>query len=114
MIRPRAGSPATGRDTIAEDRNHKDRLRAGEALLNRIGFHQMSEHKVTASHELSEREMLERVRRLEVELGVAPGRLVGANRIDGDGKLIEHEAVAEPDAGSGLDLVEAGVPSEES
>jgi hypothetical protein len=65
---------------IAQDKGHKDRLKAAEGLLNRIGYHELSEHKVTVDR--TERyevtataEVLERIRKLASAAGLDPQKL---------------------------------------
>lgn len=79
---------------IAADPAHKDRLRAADMLASRAGFHSVQEHRVTHTDQTGE-EMVEKIRRLAVVLGVDPARLLGGNvsretSVD-TVKVIEHE-----------------------
>jgi phage terminase small subunit len=80
---------------IARTEGHKDQLRAAEALLNRIGFHETSEHKVTVEHALDKRELDALAVRLAQEAGIDPRRLLGVNS---DLPMIEGELVANEQA----------------
>lgn len=78
---------------IAADPAHKDRLRAADMLASRAGFHSVQEHRVTHTDQTGE-EMVEKIRRLAVVLGVDPARLLGGNvsretTVDA-AKVIEH------------------------
>jgi phage terminase small subunit len=79
---------------IAQDRNHPQRLRAAEALLDRGEFHIMSEQRIRVEHtDLNGEAMIERIRQLALRLDVDPARLLGAS----DPKLIELDDVNDPD-----------------
>lgn len=73
---------------IAADPTHKDRLRAADMLASRAGFHSVQEHRVTHTDQTGE-EMVEKIRRLAVVLGVDPARLLGGNVEPV--KVIEHQ-----------------------
>lgn len=75
---------------IARTDGHRDQLKAAEALLNRVGFHEQTEHKLVVEHK-EPKQVLELAARLARELGVGAERLMGANA-----KLIESAAVEVP------------------
>lgn len=63
---------------IAQTDGHRDQLRAAEALLNRVGLHEMTEHKVTVDHRDETGEaMIGRVAALAKKLGIDPAVLLG-------------------------------------
>jgi len=65
-------------EKIARTDGHPQQLRAAEALLNRIGLHERSEHKVTVERkDLSSGQMIERIRALAERLGVDASKLIG-------------------------------------
>jgi hypothetical protein len=82
---------------ILEDRKHPYHGRMIETVLDRTGFFARTEHKLTVEHSVDEGRLVELARRLAVENGIPVERLLGNT------KVIEGEAVA--DAGTD----EAGV-----
>lgn len=80
---------------IARTDGHKDQLKAAEALLNRVGFHETTEHKVTVDH-VGGDDAVARIRRAAALLGKDPTELLGANTPPM--KLIEGEVVSVPAA----------------
>ena len=65
---------------VAQDRTHPHRVRAAEALLNRGGFHALSEQRIKVEHtDMSPEVMVERIRHLAHQLGMDPAQLLGAN-----------------------------------
>ena len=83
---------------IAQDKGHKDRLRAAEALLNRIGFHELSEHRVSVQHsDATGKALTERIAEIARRLGVDPAKLLGVNAVEAPAavevKLLEGEVV---------------------
>lgn len=72
---------------IALTDGHKDQLRAANMLASRAGFHSVQEHRVTHTDQTGE-EMVEKIRRLAMVLGVDPARLLGGNVEPV--KVIEH------------------------
>jgi hypothetical protein len=81
---------------IAKDPSHKDRLRAAEMLLNRTGFHELHERKLTVEHrDLTGAELTARITELAHRLGVDPSRLLGQNLAPM--KLIEAKAMETAD-----------------
>ena len=89
---------------IAQTDGHRDQLRAAEALLNRVGLHEMTEHKVTVDHRDETGEaMIGRVAALAKKLGIDPAVLLGGGepvpkfhvkQIEGTaGAVIEAEEV---------------------
>jgi hypothetical protein len=78
---------------VAENPDHPRRLDAAEKLLNRGGFHAMSEQRIKVEHsDMTGEAMIERIKQLAVTLGVDPAKLLGGN----DPKLIEA-TVVDPD-----------------
>lgn len=65
---------------IAGTDGHKDQMKAAEALLNRVGFHETSEHRVSVEHtDATGKAMVERIKALAALLAVDAGALLGAN-----------------------------------
>ena len=65
---------------IARDRNHPKQLRALETLANRVGLHELSEHRVRVEHsEESAEAKVERIKRVAELLGIELGQLLGEN-----------------------------------
>jgi phage terminase small subunit len=78
---------------IALDKEHPQRLKAATALLDRGGFHSMSEQRITVDHrDMTGDAMRERIQALAAELGVDAAKLLGANAVPM--KVIEHEPAA--------------------
>lgn len=59
---------------IARTDGHKHQLRAAEALLNRIGLHETTEHRVTVQRS-DDAVVVARIRELARELGLDPRKL---------------------------------------
>jgi phage terminase small subunit len=77
---------------IATDKENPQRLKAAVALLDRGGFHSMSEQRISVTHtDMSGEAMTERIKMLAAELGMDPARLLGTNMQPM--KLIEHKPV---------------------
>jgi hypothetical protein len=59
---------------IALNESHKDHLKAALALMDRTGFHALSEHKVTVDDKRpqSKRELIEATKNVLSELGMSP------------------------------------------
>jgi phage terminase small subunit len=86
---------------IARTDGHRDQLKAAEALLNRVGLHERTEHFVNVNHsDTTSRAMFERIKELAGALGVDPAALLGPNAPVEPMKVIEGEVVEERDAGS--------------
>lgn len=82
---------------IARTNGHKDQLKAAEAIANRVGLHETSEHKVSVEHtDKTGAALIERIRQLAGALNIDPAALLGANQP----KLIE----AVPQKETGLEL----------
>lgn len=64
---------------IARTDGHRDQLKAAEGLANRVGFHELTEHKVTVDHK-QPKELTDLAIKLAKEIGVATDRLLGTNR----------------------------------
>jgi phage terminase small subunit len=78
---------------IALDKEHPQRLKAATALLDRGGFHSMSEQRISVTHtDMTSEAMRERIKLLAVELGMDPAKLLG---YDGHAstEVIEAEAI---------------------
>jgi len=101
MDRAFRADAALARDAVVEivlDKAHPGRLKAAEMLLNRGGFHTMSEQRIKVEHsDMTGEAMVERIRHLAVTLGVDPAKLLGTNVPGGgnDPKLIEAAVVKE-------------------
>lgn len=54
------------------------RLKAAEAILNRSGLHERTEHKTTVEHTISDRAMIDRIKVLAGRLGLDPVKLLGS------------------------------------
>jgi hypothetical protein len=74
---------------IARDRNHPRQLRALETLANRVGLHELSEHRVRVEHsEESAEAKVERIKRVAELLGIDVQELLGRN--------VSHQTKPEP------------------
>jgi phage terminase small subunit len=97
---------------IALDKEHPQRLKAATALLDRGGFHSMSEQRISVTHtDMSGEAMTERIKMLAAELGMDPARLLGhsaGTNAAPQMKVIEHEpeAVAVPAAPHAMRYIE--------
>lgn len=86
---------------IASNPTHKDQLKAAMSLLNRIGLHELTEHKVTVEHTDS-KQLTAKIVSLAKELGIDHTKLLGANAvvdaefIDVTPKLSQTEQNPEP------------------
>lgn len=83
---------------IARNPRSKHQLRAAEAIANRVGLHEKTEHRVTVEH-VDDRRMLALAERLAAEIGVDPARLIGPNTtaaIEGEAREVAVEPA--PDA----------------
>lgn len=77
---------------IARDESHPKQLMAAQALLNRTGFHETSEHRVTMEHtDRTGAAMARRIRELAEALGLDPAKLLGANAGPEPMKVIEGQ-----------------------
>lgn len=58
---------------IALNESHKDHLKAALALMNRTGFHELSEHKITVDDKRpqTKREIIEATKNVLAELGMS-------------------------------------------
>lgn len=54
----------------------KDRLRAAELTMNRTGLHATTEHKMTVEHSVDETTLINKVKRLSLELGLDADKLL--------------------------------------
>lgn len=82
------------------------RLRAAEMVMNRIGLHALTEHKVVVEHTLSEQEKIEKAVRLAKEMGMDPKELLGRIGIEYDPDEtidVEFEDVTEEHSSEGLE-----------
>lgn len=60
----------------------KDRLKAAEMILNRVGLHAKSEHKVAVTHkDETSKEMIAEIKLLSERLGIDPQKLLGNQAI---------------------------------
>jgi hypothetical protein len=78
---------------ILNDRKHPHHGRMIETILNRTGFGEKTEHKVTVEHTVDLKELRDFARRLAAETGIDPRKLLGA-----DVDVIEGEVVHATDA----------------
>ena len=63
---------------IASDPLHKDRLKAAGMVLDRVGMHATTEHRVLTAHVGGgDKAMIGRIRDLAAQLGVDPVKLLG-------------------------------------
>jgi C4-dicarboxylate-specific signal transduction histidine kinase len=62
---------------IAMNHQHKDRLRAAQTILDRVGLHATHGTVATVTHEIDDASMTRRVVVLCAELGLDPARLLG-------------------------------------
>lgn len=75
---------------IARTEGHKDQLKAAEALLNRVGFHEISEQRVSVEHtDKGGKALVEQVRRLANALGLDEAKLLGGNTIEAEFQVID-------------------------
>lgn len=83
---------------IAQNDGHKDQLRAAEMLLNRVGFHEITEHKVMVTKtDMTGAAMVERIKLLAAGLGFDPALLLGGNAPEVAMKVIEHVPAGKSD-----------------
>lgn len=67
---------------IAGNEQHKNHYQAVIALLDRVGFHASSEHKVTVDdHRKTDAEIRERIQLVASELGIDPQVLLGRQAV---------------------------------
>lgn len=70
-----------------------DKLKAIDMLLNRVGLHAKTEHKLTVRRESNEAEMIESITKLATEFGMDPAKLLGRTQIiDADFKEVKPQA----------------------
>jgi hypothetical protein len=78
---------------IARTDGHRDQLKAAEALADRVGFHRMTEHKVSVEHKRPQ-DIIDLAVRLAKEIGVAEEKLLGHNRaavLEGEFVVVKKE-----------------------
>lgn len=63
---------------IAGNSLHKDRFKAATALLDRVGLHATSEHKVTVTNTADDKAMIAKIKTLAVSLGLDAGPMLKA------------------------------------
>ena len=82
---------------IALDKEHpQQRLKAATALLDRGGFHSMSEQRISVEHHnLTGDAMIERIKALALELGMDATKLIGSNAATPPALEVDY-SVAEP------------------
>lgn len=61
---------------IAMDRDHKDRYKAADNLLNRAGLVIQTQHKIIVDDQRTDQEVIARVRMLATELKIDPKKLL--------------------------------------
>lgn len=71
----------------------KLKLKAIELILNRTGFHALSEHRVDVQHSYSDPDAIARIQALSKQLGLDPVKLLGTAgvKVDDEGKVIDAE-----------------------
>lgn len=73
-------------------REEKDQLKAINMLLNRVGLHEKTEHKLTVRKESSEADMIREIGALAKTLGIDPQKLLGnAKIVDGEFTEVKEE-----------------------
>lgn len=77
---------------IAQDSMHRDRLKAALAILDRIGLHARTEHKITVTKE-DDAEKIMQIRLLAEKLGMDGKKLLGAagHTIDAEFSEVKEE-----------------------
>lgn len=75
---------------VATDKFHKDRVKAAGMILNRVGLHEMTEHKVTVEN-VSDSAMVERITALSAKLGLDPKKLLGNVAMKAEKKAVDAE-----------------------
>jgi hypothetical protein len=89
---------AAGLLRIARNEDHPQHLKALELILDRVGMHAQSEHRVQVEHTDRTGKALEaRLRAAALELGIDVSQFLGVNSQTGQ-KLIEAQAVEVKDA----------------
>lgn len=84
---------------IARNEMHKDQIKAISMILNRTGFHERTEHKVTVEHK-SEPEQIERLKQFARILGLDAKQLLGAaGVVDAEFEDVTQEEHFDPTAG---------------
>lgn len=88
---------AAGMIRIARNPKHKQHFKALEAIANRVGLHETTEHVVNVNHsDRTGAAMAERITQLAGVLGIDPGQLLGVNAAP---MLIEGEVSREMEPG---------------
>jgi phage terminase small subunit len=83
---------------IARKKDHPHHFRALEAIANRVGLHETTEHHVKVQHtDRTGAAMIERIRALAAKHGMDPGALLGQNAAAG-GAPVAKELPAPIDA----------------
>jgi phage terminase small subunit len=86
---------------IALNKTHPHQLKAALALLDRGGFHSMSEQKITVDHrDMTGEAMIERIKALCAELNMDPVKLIGHQAgtapITIEATIVKDASIAEP------------------
>lgn len=73
--------------------DEKLKLKAIEMILNRTGFHALSEHRVDVQHSYSDPDAIARIQALSKQLGLDPVKLLGTAGVktDDKGQVIDAE-----------------------
>ena len=89
------GGVATAISTLiqlCDDGDKRIRLKAAAMILNRTGFHETTEQKISVKQEdISDEELLKRTAELARKHGIDPKKLLGDKIIDVDFKVIESD-----------------------
>lgn len=81
---------------VATNEEHKDRVKAAQILLDRVGMGAVQKIDVT-HHDLTGDALISRIRELAQKHGLDETKLIGSNAIDG-----EYEVVQQSVSGEGL------------
>lgn len=87
-----------------EGEETKDRLKAIDMLLNRVGLHGTTEHKTTVTHTMDEKQMVARIKALAEGLGLDAKKLLGSAGVVIDAEF--REVPAEETSGDGSEGLE--------
>ena len=64
---------------------HKDQLKAAAMIMNRVGLHETTEHKVAVTHkDQTSDEMIKRIQHLAAQFGMDAKKLIGSAAIDAE------------------------------
>lgn len=78
---------------VATNEEHKDRVKAAQILLDRVGMGAVQKIDVT-HHDLTGDALVARIRELGQRLGLDEQKLLGSNAIDGEYEVVQSGAVS--------------------